>query len=224
MGLAPLYANRFPPEDRRAKDAIWRVLCRSFFQKYVAPDAAVVDLGAGFCEFLRHTQCRERIAVDLDPGLAEFAPPGTRLIQAPAHQLGPHLADASTDVVFASNFFEHLPDKATFLATLSEVHRILKPGGQLLVLQPNIRLIGGRYWDFVDHHIPLTERSLAEAVTMTGLQVTEVVTRFLPYTTRSRVPQHPALVRLYLLARPLWYLMGGQTWLVAKKPGAAGSR
>ena len=109
MSLAPLYAHRFPPENRRAKDAIWQVLCRSFFQKYVAPDAAVVDLGAGFCEFLRHTHCRERIAVDLNPALADFAPPGTRLIQAPAHQLGQHLADGSTDVVFASNFFEHLP-------------------------------------------------------------------------------------------------------------------
>jgi SAM-dependent methyltransferase len=219
MALAPLYAYRFPPEDRRAKDAIWQVLCRRFFQKYIAPDATVVDLGAGFCEFLRHTRCGERIAVDLDEGIMEFAPPGTRLIRAPAHELQEHLSDASVDVVFASNFFEHLPDKATFLATLGQVQRILRPGGKLLVLQPNIRVIGGRYWDFVDHHIPLTDRSLVEAVRLVGLEVTEVVPRFLPYTTRSRTPQHPALVRLYLLARPLWFLMGGQTWLVARKPG-----
>jgi hypothetical protein len=26
------------------------------------------------------------------------------------------------------------------------------------------------------------------------------------------------LVRLYLLCRPLWWIMGGQAWLVATKP------
>jgi large subunit ribosomal protein L14 len=26
-----------------------------------------------------------------------------------------------------------------------------------------IRVLGGSYWDFIDHHLPITERSLAEA-------------------------------------------------------------
>jgi hypothetical protein len=42
--------------------------------------------------------------------------------------------------------------------------------------------------------------------------------RFLPYTTRSSLPQAPWLVRLHLAVRPAWYLLGGQTWLVAEKP------
>ena len=95
---------------------------------------------------------------------------------------------------------------------------MLRPGGRLLVLQPNLRAVGAAYWDFVDHHIALTDRSLAEAVGLSGLRVTELVPRFLPYTTRSRTPQHPLLVRLYLLCRPLWWIMGGQAWLVATKP------
>lgn len=39
-------------------------------------------------------------------------------------------ADATFDVVLSSLFFHHL-DRATKLATLREVHRVLKPGGRL---------------------------------------------------------------------------------------------
>ena len=53
---------------------------------------------------------------------------------------------------------------------------------------------------------------------MVGFDLVQVWPRFLPYTTRSRIPQHPMLVRLYLSFRPAWRIMGGQTWLVARKP------
>lgn len=224
VNLSTIYNNRFPIEDRAAKDAIWQVLCRHFFQRYVPSDATVLDLGAGFCEFLRHIECKERIAVDLSQQVREFAPKGTRVIVAPSQSLRGMVDDASADVVFTSNFLEHLPSKDTFIATLTEVRRILRPGGKMLVLQPNIRVLGGRYWDFVDHHIPLTDRTLVEALTMVGLKVIEVRPRFLPYTTRSRIPQNPLLVRLYLMFPPIWSVMGGQAWIVAVKPQEARMR
>src|SRR5207248_2443690 len=121
---------------------------------------------------------------DLNPEVSRFAPPGTRTILAPSHDLSECVSDESVDVVFASNFFEHLPDKEIFLKTLAEMRRILRVGGRLLVLQPNIRAVGGSYWDFVDHHIPLNDRSLAEAVEMVGFRVVQLWPRFLPYTTR----------------------------------------
>lgn len=217
MDLGRLYSHRFPADELLQKDAIWRVLCRHFFQKYVPRDAVVLDVGAGYCEFLRNIECRERLAVDLNEDVLKFAPPGTRVILAPSHALRNDVADRSVDVVFVSNFFAHLPDKQCFIATLLELHRILRPGGRLLVLQPNIRAVGAKYWDFVDHQIELTDRSLADGVASAGLTVVEVIPRFLPYTTRSRVPQHPWLVHLYLNLPIVWRFMGGQTWLVATK-------
>ncbi len=112
--------------------------------------------------------------------------------------LSSQVAAASVDIVFCSNFFEHLPDTETFLATLAEIRTVLRLGGRLLMLQPNIRLVGGAYWDFVDHHLPLTDRTLVEACESVGFEVDEVIPRFLPYTTRSGLPQSPRLVRLYL--------------------------
>jgi len=218
LSLDPLYAARFPEADRAGKDAIWRVLCPHFFQRYVPADATVLDVGAGFGEFLRHIRCGRRIAVDIEPLSGRVLPPGTEEVFTPSHQLSAHVPANSVDVVFCSNFFEHLPDTATFLATLGEIRTVLKPGGRLLALQPNIRFVGGAYWDFVDHHLALTDRTLVEACTSLGYEVVEVVPKFLPYTTRSALPQSPWLVRAYLSFRPAWRVLGKQTWFVARKP------
>ena len=181
----------------------------------------VLDIGAGFGEFLRHIRCRRRIAVDIERLSGRTLPPGTEEVFTPSHRLSEHVPANSVDLVFCSNFFEHLPDTATFLATLKEIQTVLRPGGRLMALQPNIRLVGGAYWDFVDHHLPITDRSLVEACQSLGFEIVEVIPRFLPYTTRSAIPQSPWLVRLYLAVRPVWWLLGKQTFLVARKSGAA---
>src|SRR5947208_12377242 len=116
-----LYDSRFPSEDHAAKDAIWSVLCRDFFQRYVRRSDTVVDIGAGHGEFLRHIECEARIAVDIEPMPGRVLPPGTLEVTAASHELTAHVADALADVVFCSNFFEHLPDTTTFLATLREI-------------------------------------------------------------------------------------------------------
>ena len=84
-----------------------------------------------------------------------------------------------------------------------------------MILQPNVRLLPGAYWDFFDHHTPLTERSLVEALTMRDMDILRVIGRFLPYTTKSLLPQSPALVRLYLRFPPAWWLLGKQSFVLA---------
>ncbi len=219
MTEATLYATRFPEKDRAARDAIWRTLCRHFFQRYVHRDDVLLDLGSGLGEFLRHIDCGKRIAVDVEKHPGRTLPDGTLEVTAPGHHLTRHVPLGSVDVVFCSNVFEHLPDTATFLATLREIWTVLAPNGRLLVLQPNIRLVGGAYWDFVDHHLPLTDRTLVEACRSIGFEIRELIPRFLPYSTRGGLPISPALVRLYLAMRPAWWILGKQTWLVATKPG-----
>lgn len=214
MGATELYDQRFNPAERAAKARLWAVLCGDFLQQYVAPGDAVLDLGAGFCEFINHIACAQKFAVDADAQVRQCAAPGVEVHVGPVHELG-WLGDGAVNVVFASNLFEHLPSKDVLLATLREVHRILRPGGRLLVLMPNIRFAYRQYWDFLDHHLPLSDRSMVEALELTGFSPREVRPRFLPYTTKSAAPQWPWLVRLYLRCPPLHWLFGQQMFIAA---------
>ena len=85
------------------------------------------------------------------------------------------------------------------------------------MLQPNIRHVGQAYWDFIDHHVALTERSLVEAGERAGLRTVHLIPRFLPYTTKGRLPSSPMLASAYLRVPLAWRLLGGQTLYVAER-------
>jgi hypothetical protein len=118
-----------------------------------------------------------------------------------------------------SNYLEHLASSDAVIEQLRVAGGLLEPGGRAIVLQPNVRLVGGRYWDFIDHRVPLTERSLVEAGELAGLRTVKVITRFLPFTTKTWLPQSPALVRLYLALPIAWRFLGKQTLYIGERPG-----
>ncbi len=125
---------------------------------------------------------------------------------------------ASFDVVFTSNYLEHLASPEAVIEQLAVVRDLLRPGGRAIVLQPNIALVGGAYWDFIDHRVALTDRSLVEAAQLAGLKTRRVIRRFLPYSTKGRLPAHPALVRGYLALPLAWLLLGKQTLYIGARP------
>src|SRR5207247_135781 len=108
-------------------------------------------------------KARTKIGMDLNPNSAEHLQPEVRLVRQDCSARWP-FADGELDVVFTSNFFEHLPEKAALGRTLDEAFRCLKIGGRLIAVGPNIRFTGGRYWDFWDHYLPLTDASLSEGL------------------------------------------------------------
>jgi SAM-dependent methyltransferase len=212
--LEAIYATRFGARTA-ARSVLWETLVTSYFQQFVTPTDTVLDLAAGYCEFINTIRCGTKVAVDLNPTITSVAAPDVRVFHTPSTDLPAELTD-TIDVAWVSNFFEHLPDSAALLATLRELRRVLRPGGRLLVLQPNIRLTKAAYWDFVDHSLPITEKSLAEALSLTGFTIDTMKVRFLPYTTESRLPISPTLIRLYLKLAPAQFLLGKQTFVVAR--------
>jgi len=216
-GLQRLYRHRFDDASREAKQRLWKVLVESFFQKYVKPESSVLDLGCGFGEFLNHVRCARRVGVDLNPEATRYLAPGIEFHAGVVCKLS-MLPEASLDLVFSSNLMEHLPSKEAAEQMLREVRRVLKPGGQLLLMGPNLRFLPGEYWDFWDHKLPITDRSLAEVLGSLDFSVVEQHARFLPYTTRSALPQAGWLVRLYLQLPLAWVIFGRQFLLRATRP------
>jgi SAM-dependent methyltransferase len=212
--LEALYANRFSPADRAWKTEVWEILWQRVFSRWVPEQAVLVDLGAGYCEFINSARAQRRIAVDLNPETARAAEAGVEVHAVSADKLD-FLADGSVDVVFSSNFLEHLPSKDAVSRVLAEIHRVLKPGGRVVLMGPNIRYLAGKYWDYFDHHVALSHASVCEALELQGFRLDHVEPKFLPYTVKGARLRWRWLVHAYLLLRPLSAPVLGKQFLIS---------
>jgi SAM-dependent methyltransferase len=212
--LPELYDARFDEREVSAKDAVWREIV-AYLQRFIDPDAPILDLACDRGHFIRWVRGTERWATDIRDMRAAL-PEDIRFVQASGLDLTTVIPNGYFGTVFMSNYLEHLESSDAVVDQLRVVRQLLRPGGRAIVLQPNIRLVGPRYWDFIDHKVALTERSLLEAAELAQLHTVELVTRFLPYSTKGRLPTDARLVRAYLRFRPAWWLLGRQTLLVAE--------
>lgn len=211
--LETLYRRRFGP-DIAFRTRLWQVLCQRFFQQFIAPGDTVLEVGAGYCEFINNIHAARKIALDLNPDVARYADPDVSVIHSSSTNMAA-VPSGSVDVVFASNFFEHI-SRGDILETMREVARVLRPGGRFLILQPNIRFCWRDFWMFFDHITPLDHYSLVEALQMSGFHPVRMIVRFLPYTTQRNLPKSTFLARVYLSFPILWRVFGQQTFVVAE--------
>lgn len=202
---------RYEPE----RELVWREVAR-VIQADIPAHARLLELGAGYCQFVNHIRALERHALDIEPRVREFAGDGVRVHVGSCTDLR-MFADGAMDVVFASNLFEHLA-REQFEATVREVRRVLVPGGRLIALQPNYRHCAREYFDDYTHVTVFTDRSLTRWLEALGLRVTKLVPRFIPGDFRNSRPKWPWLVRAYLRL-PAWLRpLAQQMYCVAEKP------
>lgn len=215
MELEREYERRFRDRaDYRWR--VWTLLTSRFFQRYIPVEGAVLELGCGWGEFINQIEARRKFAMDLNPASRERLYPSVEFCHQDCSARWP-LADNTLDAIFTSNFFEHLPDKASLSRTLQEAFRCLAPSGRIICLGPNIRFLPGEYWDFWDHYLPLTDRSLTEGLELSGFTIERCLPRFLPYTmARDRNPPLWT-VELYLRLPFVWRLLGKQFLLIGQK-------
>lgn len=178
----------------------------------------MLELGAGWCDFSNQVQAGTVTAMDIDPVVESSAGKNVRPEVGDCTDLSRFEAD-SFDVVFASNLLEHL-DRASSDRLLSEAMRVLRPGGRIILLQPNFRLNPKRYFDDYTHVSIFTDQSLHDYLEASGFEIEDMFARFLPLTLKSRGANLTFLVPLYLRSpiRPL----AGQMLAVAQVPKSEG--
>ncbi len=214
VDLETIYERRFSP-DLVFRMEMWKILCQEFFQQYIPSDSKVLEIAAGYCEFINNIQAGTKTAVDLNTATQNYANPDVLVLTGSSTDLS-SVASSSQDIAFTSNFLEHLT-REDIVLTLQEAYRVLKPQGRFLVLQPNIRFCARDYWMFFDHVTPLDDRAVTEALEAIGFKIVKNVVRFLPFTTKSRLPNSLFLLKLYLKLPVLWRIFGQQSFIVAQK-------
>ena len=198
-----------------ARTVLWSVIARPL-ARWIPPDAHVVELGAGYCDWINHVQAARRVAVDIWPDIPRHAGPGVETMVLDLSGDLTALGRSTFDAVLASNVLEHFePDTASRL--VGGIADMLRPGGRVVLVQPNFRFAFRHYFDDYTHRSIFTDVSLPALLRAHRLDIELVQPRFLPYSIRgARGFVHPWLVRAYLHApvKPL----AGQMLVVARKP------
>src|SRR5215204_3822944 len=101
--IAGYHDTRLAPDPRR--DAVWKALWRYYFRYRIRATDSVLDLGAGYGDFINNVVAARRIAVDVWPGMVDQLDKDVEAIVGPVTDLS-EIADGSVDYAFASNLFE----------------------------------------------------------------------------------------------------------------------
>jgi len=212
--LTQIYEKRFSGHENYRK-RVWKILIKDFLSKWIKSTNHILDLGCGYGEFINHIKCDVRHAMDLNPKTKSLLDKQIIFHQQDCSESW-KIDSNSLDVVFTSNFFEHLPNKECLDLTLCELKKALKPRGRLIAMGPNISVLKGKYWDFWDHHIPISDQSLIELLQMHDFSIERSFSKFLPYNM-VRVKECPLfLVSLYLKLPFLWKPFGKQFLIIAE--------
>lgn len=186
-------AERYDPGRSLPEEtlALWMDTLRELVP--VDSVARILDLGAGtgrFAVSLRDTLGCPVVAVDpseamLDQGRGRGTD-GIRWLTGSAESIP--LEDASVDLVWMSQVFHHLNDPA---AAVSEIRRVLRPGGHLAVRNATLESEAGNQWACFFPEAPtvaVSRKAIIQVVRGGGFDT--VAVRPVPQVFASSYPEY----------------------------------
>ena len=213
LNLAKVYEFRFAGLSQVKKDATWALVTRWIESKLGNP-RSVLDPAAGRGEFIISSRAPERWACDLSDQRTSW-PTGITTRFGDIYKVD--LPEKHFDMIFVSNFLEHLATPDDVFKYLLQLRKSLKPDGKLAIMGPNFRFSANVYYDFADHLLPLSDRTVEEHLAAVDMKCERIIPRFLPLAFRSQRFSHPLLVKLYLAVPFFWRFYGKQFFIVATR-------
>lgn len=154
------FVDEIPLERQSILEAVYR------FAHGLDPGTRVIDIGAGDGPYRELFRRAEYVTVDWAHSPHEEA----RAVDHVASADALPLAAASFDAALATQVLEHVPDP---VPVLRELHRIVRPGGRVLVTVPFVWEEHERPYDFQR----FSSAGLARALELAGFERIEVIAR-----------------------------------------------
>jgi len=146
-------------------------------------DGSLLEVGCGsgmYLDLMRALGWRRVVGVDISSKAIQQAKDDLGIEAYCGNLEDAQLESGSFDAVSLSHTLEHLPEPTRFLR---EVNRLMKPGGRLAVVVPNISGLGakkfGENWYHLDsprHLVNFNRRSLSIAISRAGFELESLTT------------------------------------------------
>lgn len=194
------------------RELVWKQIVK-YLQRYIPLYAKVLDIGAGYHNFINNIKAQEKHALDISDISKDSVNKDVNFYLDSACEMK-CIKSSYFDFIFASNLLKHLSCEE-LKATLFQVKRVLKNKGRFIILQPNFRYCYKVYFDDYSHKQVFTHLSLSNLLEENGFRVIKVLPRFIPFSMKSQLPKVGFLVWLYL--RIPFKPFGGQMLILAEK-------
>ena len=207
---ASYFEARYKPHPGRRR--VWKAIAE-YLQQFIAPSGTIVDIGAGYCDFINQIEAATKYAVDTNPDVAGLVGPGVQFVPTPSIE-AIDLPEHSLDVALMSNVLEHLSHERCSIL-FDRLENLLTAEGHVIVIQPNYFYCFRRYWDDFTHVRAFSHFSLRDFLVSRGYRIVKMEKRFLPFSFESPLPKSYWLTKFYLAS--FWRPFAGQMLVVAQR-------
>jgi hypothetical protein len=207
------FETRMSQAHRAGAAEIWRIIAADILRQVGHPIRSAIDIGAGYGDFINGVELEERWALDQWEGMPAHLAQGVNSVVGDILAKQAAVPQRHFDLCFLSNVLEHF-DLDQGKKILGSVRSMLKPGGSVAILQPNFTYCAKHYFDDYTHKTIFTSEGLSNFLMDEGFRIERCISRYLPFSFKSRLPRPPWMVKLYLKLpyRPL----GAQMLIVAR--------
>jgi ubiquinone/menaquinone biosynthesis C-methylase UbiE len=215
MNFSKIYDYRFADVDHGKKQLVWKEVSDYIYRLTDCPKI-VLDPAGGMCEFINNVPSEEKWTIDLNGDfLDKYAAQTVKKVIG--NNLTVDLPQNYFDLVFISNFLEHLESQEQVAEFLGKMFQTVKRGGFIAVMGPNFKYAYREYFDFADHTVCLSDLGAAEHLVGAGFNIAKIYPRFLPMSFRGGLPVNKFLIQTYLRMPFAWRFFGKQFLLIGQK-------